>query len=1075
MSSWLNSLASSDGVSWVVKAVSEVESRIDRVLDIQPVAQQQQQQQQQPAQQHGAASSGAAAATTTTSPAIARSPSSAPAAKPKSPASLTPDVDSPAAPASSGFSAGLSSLRSISSSISSTLQATATSATKDVDFFSMLGGLSSSPLLSVNGPSPSSPPPSTRQRQPSVSPALPAASSPSLSKSSSKAPQLQPEPQSLPQPQPQSQPQPQLTPVQTPTQTPTPTPAPLAQSSHAHATAPASPIAPETHPPKPDPTPDLDLTPSPPVDRAPPPVAEPQKIHLPSPAQAISAEGSLQLKQTADEKAVDVAVANVSSTPPSADAVEKESTDAHAPESISPTPSPRPAANPPSASSPPVAPAKEPASKPVAPTEPPAPPPTTAANEPPHVLEPDTEHKAAETFASPPSSSSEELTRLKQVIEQRERQLLTAMTENASLTDTVNLFKTQLETIERTKSEELATLEALLAEARMKLADTESSLSTAAKDRDHARSQLNTLQGSLQLSAAQLTKQLQEREDKIKLLMDEGERMSMIELKLNTNLKKLRAKEAEAEKEQRELSRKLEFAASEIADLKERLTRITDLERKQSETIRSLNAANEQQAKQLVKLEKEAAAYVEELSQLKIQLERARQDLVDARRHQAEAASAATADVLEREIHANEELHRQLEELQRSSNEVETSLRREIFDLRSTLARTEEEYSWKEENLRKEINILHARLQAADERHEALFAEARTADRPLVRQIESLQNQHAMARRDWEQIEFSLTQKLQDAEAERNASVEHERALVAKHNELSNRLSVIELQFSREKQENARLAAELDIERQRNSTQERTVNDLSAKLDLLKSSHARAMEEAKENFQRTLRKQIQEERELWEEGQREERMRASKELERQKLRVDLSNRRLPSSPSLPRASSVATDSSAANSPTISLAPTPSSLAMAEVKRRKRKGERNGNFPEFLPSAALLSGTPAVVIDRLHMTVKQLQGQIGTLQTQLGLVTQTRDELADELLKSTTENTNLKAQAERAAATEKKLAELNTRYLTCLELLGEKTEQLDDMKHTLDGLRAAMAEMRAGPRVAAGAGGGGALK
>ena len=56
--------------------------------------------------------------------------------------------------------------------------------------------------------------------------------------------------------------------------------------------------------------------------------------------------------------------------------------------------------------------------------------------------------------------------------------------------------------------------------------------------------------------------------------------------------------------------------------------------------------------------------------------------------------------------------------------------------------------------MRKKIQSLQARLQDAESRHEDFFAEARLADRPLVRQIESLQEQHSAARRDWEQIEL---------------------------------------------------------------------------------------------------------------------------------------------------------------------------------------------------------------------------------------------------------------------------------------------------------------------------------
>ncbi|KAJ1546245.1 hypothetical protein HK405_007272, partial [Cladochytrium tenue] len=631
---------------------------------------------------------------------------------------------------------------------------------------------------------------------------------------------------------------------------------------------------------------------------------------------------------------------------------------------------------------------------------------------------------------------SDESRRLQLVIEQRERQLMTAMTENAALTDAVNGLRSRLEDLEKERAEERTALETLLKQASEKLVTSEAKLVAVGK-------------GSLQSSAVELTKQLQEKDEKVRLLLEEGEIMSKTELKLNTNLKKLRAKEAETEKDMKELSRKLEVSASEITELKERIGRLNDVERRLTDTIKTLNGLNEQQAKQAVKLENEAAGYREEINQLKSTIERTRADLQDARRMQAEALSAVNSEALEHELKKNEELHRQLEESQRLSNNLETALRRES---------------------------LHARLQDADARHEDLSAEARTADRPLVRQIESLQNQHAIERRDWEQIENSLTQRLRAAENERNASVENERSLLEKFNALNNRLSILELQAARERQDNARLAAELESERLQGESHERLATDLTAKLELLKSSHARAMEEAKENFQRMLRKQIQEERDQWEERAREERtwsagaaaggrdmgerhrpgsgsasfaaLRRLSASSSTSASAGLASARIPSAATAASATADGSTHSGPSTPTLSAAP--------EV------GHARGITAPLPPlisdasisSTVLLSGTPAVVIDRLHTAVKQLQGQVGALQAQLSLVTQTRDELADELLKSTTETSNMRNLAARAEASERQLAELNTRYLACLELLGERTEQLQDLRSNAAEARAA---------------------
>ncbi|KAI9356233.1 hypothetical protein DFJ73DRAFT_237768 [Zopfochytrium polystomum] len=87
--------------------------------------------------------------------------------------------------------------------------------------------------------------------------------------------------------------------------------------------------------------------------------------------------------------------------------------------------------------------------------------------------------RPAEVEPPPP----QELIRLRQVVLQRERQLMTAMTENASLNDSVNLLKVQLESFETLAAEERAIVETLLRETTQKLADKEVQFTEAIKAR----------------------------------------------------------------------------------------------------------------------------------------------------------------------------------------------------------------------------------------------------------------------------------------------------------------------------------------------------------------------------------------------------------------------------------------------------------------------------------------------------------------------------------------------------------------------------------------------------------------
>ncbi|CAB4429840.1 unnamed protein product [Rhizophagus irregularis] len=77
--------------------------------------------------------------------------------------------------------------------------------------------------------------------------------------------------------------------------------------------------------------------------------------------------------------------------------------------------------------------------------------------------------------------------------------------------------------------------------------------------------------------------------------------------------------------------------------------------------------------------------------------------------------------------------------------------------------------------------------------------------------------------------------------------------------------------------------------------------------------------------------------------------------------------------------------------------------------------------------------------------QHLEGQVGALQAQLQMTTKNRDELADELVKLTVQMEDYSTKAEKLSVLEQQLYELNERYHITLELLGEKTKQVDELQ------------------------------
>ncbi|KAJ3291881.1 TATA element modulatory factor 1 [Borealophlyctis nickersoniae] len=618
-----------------------------------------------------------------------------------------------------------------------------------------------------------------------------------------------------------------------------------------------------------------------------------------------------------------------------------------------------------------------------------------------------------------------EVEKYRQIIDQRERQLMTAMEENASLTDTVNVLRSQLEQLELARGEESAKVQQEMRELTDRLGVMDKQFKTIVKERDALRRSATSSQGSLRAALDETSRQLELKEEAIRGLMAEGEKLSKVEMKHLTTIKKMRAKEAETDRELKSLGQKLEDAAGEIAELKQRVAILSETEKKQADTICGLASLNEQQAKQLIKSQDEASTLKDRHADLQSTLDRAWKDLAEVRKQQADGNAAAASEALDKEIRANEELHKQLEVLQRQNEGLEASLRRET---------------------------LQKRLQIAEARNEDLSAANQEATRPLIRQYEMLQAQFNAATRSWEEMERSLTLRLRQAEADRTDAVDRERSLLERLHELSSRISSLEAQVSHERQENSRLALEMEAGRKRAIELEEVAIGATTKLEHAKAEHVNALEDAKENYQRMLHLQLEKERERQEEKQKsDDWARQNRELDKQKLRLDIGSRR----------------TSYATSP----GPIPRRDSSAALEGPSSSFTRVNSMDS--PGGMMTGLTPAAVIERLHSSVKQLEGQISSLQTQLQMATQTRDGLADELVKLTNENETMwvlcvysgsikqlcdsylstrKATMSKLQSAEKEKEDLNIRYLAALELLGEKTEQADELRADIQDMK-----------------------
>ena len=311
------------------------------------------------------------------------------------------------------------------------------------------------------------------------------------------------------------------------------------------------------------------------------------------------------------------------------------------------------------------------------------------------------------------------------ILEQRESQLVKVMQDNASLNESLLVYKSkELQDLDKIQSLEIQIQEF---------------------------QKLNSQDLTFQLN--QLHSALKEKDLEIIALREEGERLSKLELKNNSSLKKLVSKNNELDKSVKECERKLESLSSENADLKSKLTKSSDLEKRQSESIKSLSNSNVTIKKEAEKLQLESDLNFKKVQELTLLYDQSIKELKQIQDTSNEERVTTLNLELDQEKEKNSTLETEITTLKSTLNQIELDYRKEMSNLRGELQRCEEEKGWKEDSYRKELSALQNRLLESDSRQEELSMMSHESTKPLLRQIEALQSQYQNSLQEWGNFE----------------------------------------------------------------------------------------------------------------------------------------------------------------------------------------------------------------------------------------------------------------------------------------------------------------------------------
>ncbi|KAL3631905.1 hypothetical protein CASFOL_024889 [Castilleja foliolosa] len=538
--------------------------------------------------------------------------------------------------------------------------------------------------------------------------------------------------------------------------------------------------------------------------------------------------------------------------------------------------------------------------------------------------------------------------------------------------------------------------ESLREEYHQKVAALERKVYALTRERDTLRREQNKRSDAAAL--------LKEKDEIITQVMAEGEELSKKQAAQETQMRKLRAQIRELEEEKKGLLTKLQVEENKVESIKRDKTATENL---LQETVENHQA-----------------------------------ELAVQKEYYTNALNAAKEAEALAEARANTEARTEVESRLREAEDRESMLVQTLDELRQTLSRRDQQAVFREDMLRRDIEDLQKRYQASERRCEELITQVPDSTRPLLRQIEAMQETAARRAEAWAAVERSLNSRLQEAEAKAATAEEKERSINERLTQTLSRINVLEAQISCLRAEQTQLTRSLEKERQRAAenrqeylalkeeadTQEGRVNQLEQEIRELKRKHKEDLHEAL-THQELLQQDLQREKAARLDQERSARL--------QPLAV-------PDQSSITRQKSAGFE----NGLDRKLSTTSSMGSMEESYFLQTTLDSSDNLSEH---RSLGEGTmspyymKSMTSNTYEAALRQKEGELASYMSRLASMESIRDSLAEELVKMTAQCEKLQIEAATLPGIRAELGALRRRHSAALELMGERDEELEELR------------------------------
>ncbi|KND90348.1 Protein sgm1 [Tolypocladium ophioglossoides CBS 100239] len=570
-----------------------------------------------------------------------------------------------------------------------------------------------------------------------------------------------------------------------------------------------------------------------------------------------------------------------------------------------------------------------------------------------------------------------------------------------------------------------------------------------------------------------LERKLAEKDEKIALLMEEGQKLSSTEQKFRTTIKKLRIQMTEHEKQVEELKKSRDKSVSDAESLRNRLNGAEGTEKRQDETRKATAA-----------LQKE----IDALKKEKMKNDEAYRRLEQDMKTKAEQAETASAEALSKALAAEREKQKELEDanaaLRADKESLTDKARQENIEWREKLERAVERGRTVEHELKLELRSMESKLEAMrTAAEEASSGSGGEAQVKMFRQIETLQSQYASARENWQGIESSLLAQAANLEKERDEAQRRESEMRKKARDAANRCRHLEDELSDAQPALGTARRELEACR-----------DQLAALKASSQATEEALEQARADIQRKTQRSssrddpVEAERRQWVDDVAGATFKGHQSRPESPLpsvsrtfSIDFIGlpvpgklRRTPTSGSIPdspadilspmrRLSSQPPVKPGIASP-VGSGPPPTPFSPFEpppsdpsrIPSPPAAERENGvddippssprNLAQDMISVSTVAAGPSVqLVERMSAAIRRLEAEKVAAKEEMTRVCNQRDEARADMVTIMKDLEDAKTASSRVPQLEEQVSNLDARYQTTLEMLGEKSELVEELR------------------------------